>query len=93
VPAGEGDYATRARFAVHGVGHDVDVLVGFAVRDHDDVVPLPTRVTRSWLGLPMADPAVWLRAYRLLGRHDRADLLQHWYDDGLHAWPSPRTGR
>jgi hypothetical protein len=80
VPAGEGRYATRARFAVDGDGHDVDVIVGFAVRDHGDVVPLPTRVTRTWLGLPIADPRVWLEAYRLLGRHDRALLLQHWHD-------------
>ncbi len=82
-PAGQGSYATRARFAVRGVAHDVDVLVGFALRDHGHVVPLPTRVTRTWRGLPIADPMVWLRAYRLLGRQDRADLLQHWHDQSL----------
>lgn len=82
--AGQGSFATRARFAVRGVGHDVDVLVGFSLRDRGQVFPLPTRVTRTWRGLPIADPMVWLRAYRLLGRHDRADQLQHWYDGKPH---------
>lgn len=77
---GEAGYATRARFLVHGEDHDVDVLVGFALVDHDQVVPLPTRVVRTWRGLPVGDPVVWLRAYRLLGRHQQADLLQHWFD-------------
>ncbi len=82
--AGQGGYATRARFAVRGVGHDVDVLVGFALRDHGHVVPLPTRVTRIWRGLPIADPEVWLQAYRLLGRQDRAALLQRWHHERPH---------
>lgn len=38
-------------------------------------------MTRTWRGLPIADPDVWLRAYRLMQRHDRAHLLQHWYDE------------
>jgi len=81
-PAGEGSYATRARFVVPCADHDVDVLVGFALRDNrGGVVPLPARVTRTWSGLPIADPDVWLRAHRLLQRHDRVDLLQHWHEE------------
>ncbi len=61
-----------ARFVVPCADHDVDVLVGFALRDNrGGVVPLPARVTRTWSGLPIADPDVWLRAHRLLQRHDR----------------------
>ena len=75
---GDGVHATRGRYLVSGDDVEVDVLVGFALRDGREVVQLPTRVTRIWRGLPMADPSVWLRAYRLLGRHDRADLLQEW---------------
>ncbi len=86
--AGEAGYATRARFIVRGTDHAVDVLVGFALLEHEQVVPLPTRVTRNWRGLPIADPAVWLQAYRLLGRHHRADLLQRWLDATAHQLPS-----
>lgn len=80
VPAatGNGLYATQARFVVLGNEHEVDVLVGFAVRLGDRVVPLPTRVTRHWRGLPIADPAVWLRAYQLIGREESAARLQAW---------------
>ena len=88
-PAASGDagYATRARFVVRGNDHEVDVLVGFALLEEDQVVPLPTRVTRTWQGLPIADPEVWLRAYRLLGRHERADLLQRYLDEDAHRLP------
>jgi hypothetical protein len=79
--AGDGQHATRARFAVVAEDHEVDVLVGFAIREGTHVVPLPTRITCSWRGLPMADPTVWLTAYRLLGRHDRADCLKAWLDE------------
>ncbi len=59
--------------------HVLQLLIGFALRDNKgNLVPLPTRVTRTLRGLPITDPDVWLRAYRLLLRHDRADLLQHW---------------
>ncbi len=84
-PVGEGRYATRARFVIRDLDHNVEVLVGFALRDSKgNVVPLPTRVTRTWRGLPIADPDVWLKAYRLLQRHDWADLLQHWHKEAGH---------
>jgi hypothetical protein len=79
--AGDGPYRSRARVIVAADEHDVDVLVAFAVQDGDRVVPLPTRVTRTWRGLPIADPLVWRDAYRLLGRTERAVLLQNWIDE------------
>jgi hypothetical protein len=63
----------------------VDVIVGFALEHGDRIVHFPTRVTRTWRGLPIADPLVWLDTYRLLGRTDRADLLQIWVDQHGHA--------
>lgn len=72
----EGRYATRERFVVEE--GPVDVLVGFAIRTEDGVQELPTRVTGTWRGLPLADPAVWALAYRLLGRTEKADLLDAW---------------
>jgi hypothetical protein len=81
VPAGDGSYATRARFLVQGEDHEVDVLVGFAVRIGDDDRGFPTRVTHTWQGLPMGDPEVWLAAYRALGRPERALALERWLDE------------
>ncbi|MFE0424914.1 hypothetical protein [Streptomyces sp. NPDC058953] len=74
-------YGTRRRFVIDGGDHSVDLLVGFAVRTADEVVPLPTRVTGVWRELPLADPVVWERAYVLLGRPGKAALLRQWLSD------------
>ena len=78
VPAGDGPYATRARFCVDGDDHDVDLMVGFAVRSNGSRIALPTRVTGVRFGLPLGDPVVWALAYRLMGRDERAATLQAW---------------
>ena len=79
VNSGDGRYATRARYRVDGGDHEIDLIVGFAVRDDDGTtVPLPTRVTGRWQELPLGDPAVWARAYRLIGRREPAERLQRW---------------
>lgn len=66
-------FASGAHLVVDQV---VEVIVGFAVRVGQDVTVLPARPTSLWDGLPMADPAVWAVAYRLMGRLDRAELLR-----------------
>jgi hypothetical protein len=71
-------YATGIRYVIDGGDHDIDLLVNFALRGPSGVEALPTRVTGRWQGLPLGDPAVWLRAYRLLGRPSRADVLERW---------------
>jgi hypothetical protein len=76
--AHEGTWATRARLHVDGGDHDIDILIGFAIRAGETVHVLPTRVTGNWLGLPLADPVVWAQAYRLIERHNRAATLDAW---------------
>lgn len=71
-------YATRRRFVIDGGDHSIDLLVGFALRSADEVVPLPSRATGSWKGLPLADPVVWEQAYTLLGRREKAAMLRQW---------------
>lgn len=78
-PASAGrPFATRARLVVDAGDHEIDVLVGLAAWDGEEVVPFPVRATGTWLGLPVADPEVWARAYRLIGRTERAELLDAW---------------
>ncbi|WP_028921456.1 hypothetical protein [Pseudonocardia acaciae] len=71
-----GVYASDARYVIDGGDHDIDVLVNFALRGPGGVVRLPTVVTGCWRGLPLADPEVWARAYRLLGRAAKATALE-----------------
>lgn len=84
---GDRVYATRRRFVIDGGDHSIDLLVGFALRSADEVVPLPTQVTGSWRGLPLADPVVWERAYLLLGRPKKAAVLRQWLNDERRQEP------
>ncbi|MBO0882449.1 MAG: hypothetical protein J2P17_19380 [Mycobacterium sp.] len=74
----EGIYATSRRYVIDGGSHDVDLLVNFALHTPTGIETLPTRVTGRWRGIPLADPAVWARAYRLLGRGAKAEALERW---------------
>jgi hypothetical protein len=76
--SGDGGYATRARIRIDGGDHEVDLLVGFGFQIDGVTVPMPTRVTGHWRRLPLGNPAVWAQAYRLMGRTEKADLLQTW---------------
>jgi hypothetical protein len=76
--SGEGDFATAARCIVEAESHEVDMIVGFSFTITDQRIELPTRVTGTWRGLPLADPTVWEQAYRLLGQTSKADLLAAW---------------
>lgn len=78
--AGDGHYATQARFRIEGDDHEVDLLIGFALRSGGSRIAIPTRVTGYWRGLPLGDPAQWALAYRLMGRDERATPLQTWLD-------------
>lgn len=75
MPGAEPPYATERRYVVSTADHEIDVLVGFAVWDGDRVVTVPVRSTRTWLGLPIADPDAWVTAYRCMGRHARVAQL------------------
>jgi hypothetical protein len=56
-------------------GYSIDVIVRFAIAGPTGVVRIPARPGGRWNGLQLADPRDWERAYRLMGRVDRADLL------------------
>lgn len=71
-------YGTGCRYVVDGGDHQVDVVVNFSLRAATGITALPARVTGEWRGLPLADPVVWARAYRLLDKPDKAELLERW---------------
>ncbi len=71
-------YGTGCRYVVDGGDHQVDVVVNFSLREASGVTALPARVTGEWRGLPLADPVVWARAYRLLDKPNKAELLERW---------------
>src|SRR5690554_2704407 len=72
----EAPFATALRLTIVLSDHEIDVLVGFALRDGDRIVDIPVRVSTVWNGLPIAHPADWELAYRLMGRENRANALR-----------------
>ena len=72
---GVGVFATTALYIVDAATHQIDVIVGFAIRIEGRRIELPTRVTATWRGLPLAAPTVWEQAYRAMGETAKADLL------------------
>jgi hypothetical protein len=75
---GTGSFASAGLYIVDAETHEVDVIVGFAVRIEGQRIELPTRVTGTWRSLPLADPTVWEQAYRAMGHTVKADLLVSW---------------
>ncbi|QBS37619.1 hypothetical protein E1B22_07260 [Thermaerobacter sp. FW80] len=53
----------------------MDLIGGFAIRTDGGICRLPALEGGTRQGVPTASPEVWLVAYRLMNRHDRADLL------------------
>ena|ERR1700733_427260 len=77
--AGDSRFATKARFLVMAEGQpSVDLIVGFAIRVGDEIVRIPTHVSGYWNGLPLGDPLMWAKAYRLIGRPEKASALETW---------------
>lgn len=76
--AGDGPHGTRARYLIDAVDHEIDLMVCFAVRTADGVIPIRTRVTGQWRSLPIGDPLAWAFAYAAIGRADKARLLEDW---------------
>jgi hypothetical protein len=73
-PFGDGDYRSRFRVSVRVGAAEIDLIGRFAVGD----VHLPTIPSGEWNGVPVGAPEVWAVAYRLIGRHAKADLLHGW---------------
>lgn len=85
-PCGDGPFASRYRIAMMAGDKEVDLMGAFAIRTEAGVVALPTVVCSEWQGVPVGSPEVWAVAYRLMGRHAKADLLSGWLrENGARA--------
>ncbi len=70
-----GRFATQALHRLERNGEQVDVLVGFAIRTGEGIVPIPAAPGGTWRGLTMARAEDWRLAYSAMGRPERAALL------------------
>jgi hypothetical protein len=84
-------YDTRWRIIVDGGDHDIDIMIGFAVRTPTGTVAIPAVVDGSWNGMPLASLEAWLVAYRLMERPGKPDLIAHHLKQ--HGASAPGTER
>jgi hypothetical protein len=68
-------YASRYMLTLVLESQEIDVIGRFTIRTESGPCHLPTIVSGRWLGAPVGAPEVWAAAYRLMGRHAKADLL------------------
>lgn len=57
-------------------GETLEIMGRFRLETPTGLVPVRTRVTDRRHGIPLGCPAEWARAYRLMGRDAKADLLE-----------------
>ncbi|HYG58381.1 MAG TPA: hypothetical protein VD902_10010 [Symbiobacteriaceae bacterium] len=72
---GDGPYATAYRLSLKTGDREIDLMGQFAIRTETGVCRIPTVVCSVWQGMPVGSPEAWAVAYRLMGRHPKADLL------------------
>ena len=56
-------------------GASIDLIGGFKIKTTDGFFSLPTLVTDEWEGVPVGSPSAWAKAYQLMGRSEKSDLL------------------
>ncbi|ROR71923.1 DMT family transporter [Bogoriella caseilytica] len=77
-----GVFRTALCLTVAARDHEIDVLVGFQLAGPAGVVPIPAYPGARWQGLTMARPQEWELAYRLMGRPERATVLEDFMAGG-----------
>ncbi|OWR31410.1 hypothetical protein CDO73_06680 [Saccharibacillus sp. O23] len=69
-------YGSGSKLTVEGLEPEVEVIVGFAIRSGREICRLPALSGGVRRGLRIASPEVWFAAYALMGRTEKAALLE-----------------
>lgn len=69
-------FASAALYRVDRGDHQLDVICGFALRVEGRIHRIPLRPGKVWRDLVLSQPGPWAMAYRLMGRPERASLLE-----------------
>lgn len=73
-------YGSGCKLRVEGTKPEVEIIVGFAIRADRKDCRMPALTAGVRDGLRIASPEVWLAAYALMGRTEKANLLEHYLD-------------
>lgn len=68
-------FRTERRLVIRAGGTEVDLMCRFAVPGEQGTCHIPTLVTGTWQGLPLASLEAWAVAYWMMGRWPKAELV------------------
>lgn len=71
-------YGSGSKLTVEGLEPEVEIIVGFAIRSEQGICRLPAWSGGVRRGLRIASPEVWFAAYALMGRTEKAALLENY---------------
>lgn len=73
-------YGSGCKLRIEGTNPEVEIIVGFAIRSDGKDCRMPALTAGVRGGIRIASPEVWLAAYTLMGRAEKANLLAHHLD-------------
>ncbi len=73
-------YGSGCKLRIEGTNPEVEIIVGFAIRSDGKDCRMPALTAGVRGGIRIASPEVWLAAYTLMGRAEKANLLAHYLD-------------
>lgn len=74
-PCGDPPFASKFRLAISVDGAVIDLMGGFSIVTETGTCRIPTLVAGQWEGVDTGSPEAWAVAYRLMQRHQKADML------------------
>lgn len=71
-------YGSGCKLRIEETNPEVEIIIGFAIRFEGQDCRMPALTAGVRDGLRIASPEVWMAAYALMGRTEKANLLEHY---------------
>lgn len=69
-------YGSGSKLRIEGTNPEVEIIIGFAIRCDGQDCRMPALSAGVQDGMRIASPEVWMAAYTLMGRMEKANLLE-----------------
>jgi hypothetical protein len=72
----QGIFASSFLFILSIDNVSIDLIGNFGLHHEGKVFSIPTKLSDYWNGIPVGDPVSWIKAYEIMGRKEKAELLR-----------------